>query len=419
MRRITLSVLVAAILFVMLIPVSSDKGEASTAEIRKIEEQLKALEEQKKQAERNAARAAERIQEIGSERQTVSEEINVLLGQIDESELQLLELETSIAEQEEELEIAQTDLENTIVRIEERDNLLRSRLHLMYTNGAVSYLEVLLESTSFSDFLGRFDALKSLVNQDQEILKSNRRDKELLEQQTSQVESMLIQLAADYEEIEILRRDLMNQQYQKEVMIASLNQEEEDLVHVTEEQEQILIEAAKKEAELQQRKNRIEEEEARRKREEERLRQLQRQNQLTGLPEGGKFSYPLPRSYRLSSDFGNRVDPITGRKGAFHQGIDFAAPSGTNVLAAGSGRVLVAEWYGGYGNTVIIDHGDGYWTLYAHMRNNSISVKVGDSVTTGDKLGEVGTTGRSTGNHLHFEVRKNYEYVDPKPYLNM
>lgn len=113
-----------------------------------------------------------------------------------------------------------------------------------------------------------------------------------------------------------------------------------------------------------------------------------------------------------------RIDPITGEKGAFHSGgLDIAAPGGTDVLAAHGGTVIVAEWYGGYGNTVIIDHGDSVWTLYAHMK--SIHVSKGDILNSGDKVGAVGTTGRSTGNHLHFEVRVNAETADPKKYLGI
>src|SRR5690606_10866207 len=125
---------------------------------------------------------------------------------------------------------------------------------------------------------------------------------------------------------------------------------------------------------------------------------------------------PLPELYRVSSNFGKRTNPITGKAGTMHNGIDFAAPNGTSILAAESGRVITAGWVNGYGNTVIIDHGDGLWTLYAHARNGGMQVEVGDIVNRGDKISEVGTTGNSTGYHLHFEVRLSEKAVEPRDY---
>ncbi len=119
----------------------------------------------------------------------------------------------------------------------------------------------------------------------------------------------------------------------------------------------------------------------------------------------------------MTSPFGTRVDPLTGAPGAFHSGLDFGAPEGTAILAAESGTVIVAGWTNGFGNTVIIEHDNSTWTLYGHIRNGGLAVQKGDTVRRGQKVAEVGSTGRSTGNHLHFEVRKNGMAVDPTAYL--
>lgn len=119
---------------------------------------------------------------------------------------------------------------------------------------------------------------------------------------------------------------------------------------------------------------------------------------------------------RLSSNYGTRVHPISGQVKK-HTGVDLAAPQGTDIRAAEGGVVIVAEWWSGYGNTVIIDHGDNVWTLYGHIRNGGIKVEKGDKVKRGQKIAEVGSTGNSTGPHLHFEVRINGSPVDPSPYL--
>lgn len=122
-------------------------------------------------------------------------------------------------------------------------------------------------------------------------------------------------------------------------------------------------------------------------------------------------------SARISSNFGRRTHPVTGEVGKMHTGVDFAVGQGTTVHAAEAGTVILAEWYGGYGNAVIVDHGGGMWTLYGHLRTGGTAVKVGDHVSRGEKLAESGSTGQSTGPHLHFEVRINGSTVDPMPYL--
>lgn len=137
---------------------------------------------------------------------------------------------------------------------------------------------------------------------------------------------------------------------------------------------------------------------------------------------GGKMLFPLPLAAykRMSSKYGYRTHPVTGKKMSFHTGVDFPAASGTKIFAANSGTVILAKYYGGYGNCVMINHGGGIVTLYAHMKSTP-PVKVGQKVTIGDVVGYVGTTGSSTGNHLHFEVRVNGQHVDPieKGYIKL
>ena len=123
---------------------------------------------------------------------------------------------------------------------------------------------------------------------------------------------------------------------------------------------------------------------------------------------------PMLGAMRMSSPFGNRTDPFTGRK-AFHSGTDFAAPTGTRVLSTGAGRVSFAGEKSGYGNLVEIDHGDGIVSRYGHL--SAILVSVGDEVATGDLVGKVGSTGRSTGPHLHFEIRRSGSPVSPDAFL--
>ncbi|MEC0173119.1 M23 family metallopeptidase, partial [Paenibacillus graminis] len=133
---------------------------------------------------------------------------------------------------------------------------------------------------------------------------------------------------------------------------------------------------------------------------------------------GGNGPFLLPvGSARISSPYGVRTHPVTGEVGKMHTGTDFAVPQGTSIHAADSGTVIVAEWWSGYGYTVVIDHGGGVWTLYGHIREGGIKVSVGDRVSRGQTIAESGATGRVTGPHLHFEVRIDGKPVDPMPYL--
>jgi murein DD-endopeptidase MepM/ murein hydrolase activator NlpD len=268
-------------------------------------------------------------------------------------------------------------------------------------NGFVSYMDVLLSATSFSDFLSRLDALKSIVNQDKEILASNKKDRETVALKKEQTEKQLAQVKLLYEQADQVRDELQAKEKEKEVKIASLSKMEKDLEHISEENEKLLIQFAAQEAALQAKK-----------------RAASKANTSNVFTySGGKFGFPLASKAPLTSDFGTRVNPVTGQKGEFHKGIDFGAPGGTSILAAENGVVIVASWWSGYGNTVILDHGNGVWTLYGHIRNDGIVVKKGDSVKRGQKIAEVGSTGQATGNHLHFEVRKNEQPIDPKPFL--
>ena len=126
------------------------------------------------------------------------------------------------------------------------------------------------------------------------------------------------------------------------------------------------------------------------------------------------MTWPAPGIYRITSPFGYRIHPILNTK-KLHTGIDIGVPQGTKIVAAQSGTIIYSDWYGGYGMVIMIDHGGGIVTLYGH--NSKLIAKVGQKVDKGDAVSLSGTTGLSTGPHLHFEVRVNGQYVDPLTYV--
>lgn len=409
--------IVLSMLFVFVVQPTGSEA-ASLSDIKR---QLEAAKQERREAESRAANAQQMAADAKKNMANAANEkadlqvlikqeeaaIAKLMAEIDQTVLNKMKLQEELDKKEAELLQTTKDLEEAEKRVAERDKLLQSRMRLMYTNGFVSYMDVLMSATSFSDFIDRFDALQSILSQDRDILEEQKKEKELVVQKKKDQEVQLAEVEVKYEEIKDYELHLVKKEKEKEVAIASLNsnvkkldvkiaQYDEMAEHyedINEEQEKLLVSIASKESKL-----------------------LAEQNRIKNPYSGGKLGIPVKSGYRLTSNFGTRIHPITGQKHT-HTGIDFAAPQGTSIYAAEDGVVTVAQTMSGYGNCVIIDHGNGLWTLYAHIRNGGIMVSQGDSVERGEKIAEIGSTGNSTGPHLHFEVRKNEVPVNPSSYL--
>jgi murein DD-endopeptidase MepM/ murein hydrolase activator NlpD len=384
--------LVIACSLSLLLMVGPNLGYAMTdaqidsrlAEIQKIEAQAAQLkqkyESEKKATEKAKATESSNLVELRKQIEDEGSKLTAILKQLDATKETVKQTGKELTEAEE--------------RVNARDALLKQRVKLMYTNGFVSYLEVLFEATSFSDFLDRYQALQAIVNQDNEILKENKRNREELAVKKEQFDQQLAQVQAQFAEKEQLQSTLMAKEKDKEVLIASLSKQEQDAEELSEEQEEFLKKLTLEKSKLWAEKNK---------------------NKQTAQYTGGKLAWPLPGRTTISSGFVNRINPVT-KKSENHKGIDIPAPSGTEIHAAAPGTVIVAQWVSGYGNTIIIDHGGGLYTLYGHA--SRLKADEGDQVKTGDVVSYVGSTGQSTGNHLHFEVQRNGVAVDPIPYVS-
>ena len=369
----------------------------AASKISEINKQLDALKKQTEAAASTRKVAEKESKDVLALKNQAANSVNEILKQLDEVGHQINGVQKQINQTEDDLMLAGQALEEAEDRVEKRDKMLQSRLRLMYQNGVVSYLDVLMSSTSFTDFVDRFDALQAIVNQDKDVLEQHKKDKALVAQKKVEIENKLSDVKEMYAKLNDYQYVLAQKEKAKEKLIAQYNQKMEELEDISEEQEQLMVENAKKIADLE-----------RKKREE--------QKKQTVFYTGGKLAVPLKDSYRVSSGFGYRIHPIYHTK-KLHAGLDMAAPEGTSIYAAEGGVVITAGWTSGYGNTVILDHGKGMWTLYGHIRNGGIKVKVGETVKRGEKIAEVGSTGNSTGNHLHFEVRVNGTPKDPTSYL--
>lgn len=372
-----------------------DRGEARS-NLRQINAEIDAIRAKQVQAKKRAEQAKNAIVKYESEKKLVLAEMEQLQVEIEEAGREKARIQKDIMQSEIELDIAQQEKEQAEERIRLRDEKLQSRLRLMYTNGSVSYLEVLFSATSFSDFLDRYQSLQSLVDQDKQMLDANRHDLALIMEKELQIKTLLTQQIADYDRMAELETILIAKEKEREVQIASLNANIEHSEGITEQMQKEALELVNREAAL-----------------------LAERQKIINYSSGGKLAYPLEKWYPITSGYGTRVDPITGKKGASHYGIDFGAPSGTNIVASHKGTVTTAGFINGYGYTVVIDDGDGIRTWYCHMTAGTIKVEVGEVVDTGDVIGKVGTSGRSTGPHLHFGVQKNGSWVNPANYLSL
>ncbi|NBD26672.1 murein hydrolase activator EnvC family protein [Paenibacillus glycinis] len=369
------------------------KGEASS-QLDKINQELAQVRKEMSAATHNRNQADKDKEYILQMKDKTAKSVNEIVAQINEVGGQLNGVQTQIDEKEAQVKQTGADLEAAEARLASQDKLLQSRVRLMYTNGVVSYLDVLLSATSFSDFIDRMDSLSSILGQDRDILASRKQDKALVEAKKLEVEKSLAEVKTMYGKLADYHDLLKDKEKQKEVMVLKYKSQADDLDEISEDQEDLLIQLAKKVSDLEAKKNTLK----------------------VYYNPGGKLGMPLKASWHLSSPFGYRIHPITGAK-KLHTGMDMAVPKGTPIYAAESGVVIVAQWWSDYGNCVIIDHGGGLWTVYGHIRDGGIKVEKGQQVKRGQKIAEVGSTGMSTGNHLHFEVRLNQKAVNPAPYL--
>lgn len=384
------------------------EGFAKSKTISQIDKELKQLQEQAKQAKKQQEKAADQKQTAQHYVNKNTNYLKEVMAQIDSVSNELARISVDIENTEQSLRDTAVKLEETKARISERSDLLDSRVRLMYTDGAVSYLDVLLSSTSFTDFLERADSLQAIANQDHVLLEEHKQDKTLLDEQQKQLEADYAKVKTLYADAESRKSILEEKEVEKQQLIAKYYAEIEESDDISEEQENLLIELATKRAALEKEKNKLKAAQV--------YTYKRKTSSSSGFKgSGGSMGLPVTGA-RLSSGYGSRIHPITGKKKT-HTGVDLAAPQGTDIHAAEGGVVIVAEWWSGYGNTVIIDHGDNVWTLYGHIRNGGIKVEKGQKVKKGEKIAEVGSTGNSTGPHCHFEVRIDGNPVDPMPYL--
>lgn len=327
--------------------------------------------------------------------------LSTYVQQLDEQvaaiEANIENLKLQITAKEEEITKTKAELAEAIQMRDDQYAAMEKRVQAIYESGDNFYLEILLKAGGLADFINQVDYVEDLSRYDDKMFKDYAKTVEyvsLCEQQLEADQELLEATKKAAEEEQAAVETLISE---KQTEIASVENEIKDKERAIREYEQEIAEQNETIQEL------------------ERIVAAEKAA-LTNLRvyDGGKFCWPAPSYTRVSSDYGYRIHPTLGYE-MFHNGVDLAAPGGTNILAAYDGTVVSASYTAAMGNYVMIDHGGGLYTVYMHA--SKLLVSEGQDVSRGDVIALVGTTGRSTGNHLHFSVRLNGEYVSPWNYI--
>ncbi|MBQ6806693.1 MAG: peptidoglycan DD-metalloendopeptidase family protein [Lachnospiraceae bacterium] len=361
--------------------------EAAKKEVESLKTGLTDVEKVKKELEKSKSDLTTYVTQLDAELGTIQ-------GKIEE-------YKKLITEKEAEIVVTTQELNEAIAVQEAQYEAMKERIKFMYEKGDTLYLELLFSANGFADSMNKADYIESLSAYDRNKLDEYVQTKEMIalcKEELEAEKAILDEAKLAVEEEEAAVSTLISE---KEAQINSVTADITDKEAAIKEYEDMI---ATQNAEIAALEKAIAEEKAR----------LAAENAKARVYDGGMFAFPCPGYKRLSDDYGNRMHPTLGVQ-KFHNGIDLAAPAGTPILAAYDGDVVAAGYSSSMGNYIMIDHGDGLYTIYMHA--SALYVSKGQEVKKGQTIAGVGTTGRSTGNHLHFGVRLNGNYVSPWNYL--
>ena len=374
-----------------------------TAEsIREKEEEISQIKEQKEGLKDGLSNLQEIKKNLELQKDDLKNYVRELDGNLQKIEASIAELKAQIGAKEAEISEAQAQLEAARKQEENQQEAMAAHIRLTYESGDPSVADLLLGARSLGDFLNRMDYMEKMVASDVQMWEDYKAAKEYVELCKEGLELEKEILDETKENVEIEQKNL-------EELIAQKNRDiisyETDISNKEEAIRQYEEEIRAQEEEIRLLEAAVAEE----------RRQLIESSGSAMTYDGGVFKFPLASYTRVSDDYGMRMHPTLGVE-QFHNGVDFAAATGTAIFAAYDGKVAAAAYNSTMGNYVMIDHGDGLATIYMHA--SALYVSKGDVVAKGDTIAAVGSTGRSTGSHLHFSVRLNGSYVSPWGYLS-
>ena len=389
-RRVLFGGLAAVLALLLLLPmvtmILGGAGAVTQSEIDALKAEQAASQARQDELEEQLADVEADQAEAQQRRQLLQAQLDAINNEIENIDKQIAYYDQEIAQKEAEQAEAEANEEAQY-------ELFCQRVRAMEEEGTVSYWSILFNSESFSELLDRLADIDAVMAYDNQVMDELIAIRE-------EIIALRTQLETSRAEEQAARDQQAAKQAEQQAKVAEaqklLDQINADVAEVNRQLDAESEAAAEIQAEIAQKQKQLEEQ--------------RRQNNIT-IDSETSYLWPLPGYYRLSSLFGYRIHPITGEAHS-HTGIDIPAPGNTPILACKSGQVVTSAYHYSYGNYVVIDHGNGNSTLYAHMSSRAVSE--GEMVTQGQTIGYVGTTGSSTGNHLHLEVRDNYTRVDPE-----
>ena len=377
--------------------------QASSASTEKVTEDaastksLQEAQDEKAQLEKALKEAQSTIEDLRDSKGDIESKVTELNQQLIDISARITDLENQLTAKSEDIQETKDELAGAKEREAQQYADMKVRIQFMYENGQTSYLEALLSSRNISEFLNSADYIAQIQSYDRQKLTE-------YQDTVESIVNLEAQLEQEYTDLEALKSTVESN---KATVAAMMRQKESELADISGDIEDAQSDADYYAAEIQAQEELI-----------AAIKRAEAEKAAAGVEEhpytGGAFRWPCPSSTRVTSDYGTRVSPMSGAS-SNHQGIDIGASAGADIIAAADGTVTAASYSSAAGNYVMIDHGGGLYTVYMHA--SSLLVSPGQTVSAGDVIAKVGSTGISTGSHLHFGVSLNGSYVSPWSYL--
>lgn len=395
-RRIT----ALGLILVLAAGIPIQASSASTEKVTEDAASTKSLQEaqdEKAQLEKALKEAQSTIEDLKDSKGDIESKVTELNQQLIDISARITDLENQLTAKSEDIQETKDELAGAKEREAQQYADMKVRIQFMYENGQTSYLEALLSSRNISEFLNSADYIAQIQSYDRQKLTE-------YQDTVESIVNLEAQLEQEYTDLEALKSTVESN---KATVAAMMRQKESELADISGDIEDAQSDADYYAAEIQAQEELI-----------AAIKRAEAEKAAAGVEEhpytGGAFRWPCPSSTRVTSDYGTRVSPMSGAS-SDHKGIDIGASAGADIIAAADGTVTAASYSSAAGNYVMIDHGGGLYTVYMHA--SSLLVSPGQTVSAGDVIAKVGSTGISTGSHLHFGVSLNGSYVSPWSYL--
>ena len=395
-RRIT----ALGLILVLAAGIPIQASSASTEKVTEDAASTKSLQEaqdEKAQLEKALKEAQGTIEDLKDSKGDIESKVTELNQQLIDISARITDLENQLTAKSEDIQETKDELAGAKEREAQQYADMKVRIQFMYENGQTSYLEALLSSRNISEFLNSADYIAQIQSYDRQKLTE-------YQDTVESIVNLEAQLEQEYTDLEALKSTVESN---KATVAAMMRQKESELADISGDIEDAQSDADYYAAEIQAQEELI-----------AAIKRAEAEKAAAGVEEhpytGGAFRWPCPSSTRVTSDYGTRVSPMSGAS-SNHKGIDIGASAGADIIAAADGTVTAASYSSAAGNYVMIDHGGGLYTVYMHA--SSLLVSPGQTVSAGDVIAKVGSTGISTGSQLHFGVSLNGSYVSPWSYL--